>query len=118
PFCLNYRALMTSTPPADTDVVRDTISALDALPPLRDVIAAAGLDARKSLGQHFLLDLNLTRRIAKLAEGRGGVAGRTVIEVGPGPGGLTRGLLAGPAARVIAIERDGRAVQALQPLID
>src|SRR5690606_33868186 len=78
----------------------------------------AGLDARKSLGQHFLLDLNLTRRIAKLAEGRHGVAGRTVIEVGPGPGGLTRGLLAGPAARVIAIERDSRAVQALQPLID
>lgn len=109
---------MTSTPPADTAAVRDTTSALDALPPLRDVIAAAGLDARKSLGQHFLLDLNLTRRIAKLAEGENGVAGRTVIEVGPGPGGLTRGLLAGPAARVIAIERDGRAVQALQPLID
>lgn len=108
----------SSTGAAAVTTPDDTAARLEALPPLRDVIAANGLDARKSLGQHFLLDLNLTRRIARLAEGRGGLAGGTVIEVGPGPGGLTRGLLAGPAARVIAIERDARAVQALQPLVE
>ena len=83
---------------------------IDALPPLRDVIRRHGLTARKSLGQNFLLDLNLTGRIARAA---GPLAGVTVLEVGPGPGGLTRALLAEGAARVIAIERDERAVAAL-----
>jgi len=84
-----------------------------ALPPLRETIAAHRLDARKRLGQHFLLDLNLTRRIARAAAplGRG-----TVIEVGPGPGGLTRALLLEGAARVVAIEVDPRALAALAEL--
>ena len=82
----------------------------DGLPPLRDVIAELGLSARKALGQNFLFDLNLTRRIAR--EG-GPLAGLTVVEVGPGPGGLTRALLAEGAARVIAIERDTRCLPAL-----
>ena len=81
----------------------------DGLPPLREVIAAHGLSARKSLGQNFILDLNLTRRIAREA----GIAGATVYEVGPGPGGLTRALLSEGAARVIAVERDRRALPAL-----
>ncbi len=81
----------------------------DKLPPLRDVITAHGLIAKKSLGQNFLLDLNLTRRIARTAEAEGAV----VYEVGPGPGGLTRGLLEEGAARVIAVERDERCVAAL-----
>ncbi len=81
----------------------------DGLPPLREVIRRHELSARKSLGQNFLLDLNLTGRIARAA---GPLAGTTVIEVGPGPGGLTRALLA-EGARVIAIERDERAVAAL-----
>ncbi len=80
---------------------------------VRQTIARHGLDARKSLGQHFLLDLNLTARIAALA---GDLEGREVVEVGPGPGGLTRALLDGPAARVVAVERDRRAVAALAPL--
>jgi 16S rRNA (adenine1518-N6/adenine1519-N6)-dimethyltransferase len=83
---------------------------IDDLPPLRDVISRYGLDARKSLGQNFLLDLNLTSRIARSA---GDLDGRTVIEVGPGPGGLTRAILAAGAARVIAIERDERCLAAL-----
>ncbi len=82
----------------------------DPLPPLRDVIAKHGLGARKSLGQHFLLDLNLTGRIARAA---GDLASGTTIEVGPGPGGLTRALLAAGAGRVIAIERDVRCLEAL-----
>ncbi|MBW8639633.1 16S rRNA (adenine(1518)-N(6)/adenine(1519)-N(6))-dimethyltransferase RsmA [Hoeflea sp. WL0058] len=86
------------------------MSAIDDLPPLRDVIARHGLDARKSLGQNFLLDLNLTAKIARAA---GPLEGRTVIEVGPGPGGLTRALLAEGADRVIAIERDSRCLPAL-----
>src|SRR5688500_19276273 len=81
-----------------------------ALPPLRDVIAAHGLSARKSLGQNFLLDLNLTRRIARAG---GPLNGTHVIEVGPGPGGLTRALLLEGAERVTAIERDRRALPAL-----
>jgi 16S rRNA (adenine1518-N6/adenine1519-N6)-dimethyltransferase len=84
------------------------------LPPLREVIARHGLGARKSLGQHFLLDMNLTGRIARAA---GDLAEGTVIEVGPGPGGLTRALLAEGARRVIAIERDSRCVAALSELV-
>ena len=83
---------------------------IDTLPPLREVIAAHGLAAKKQLGQNFLLDLNLTARIARTAGPLGDV---TVIEVGPGPGGLTRALLAEGAKRVIAIERDERALPAL-----
>jgi 16S rRNA (adenine1518-N6/adenine1519-N6)-dimethyltransferase len=89
------------------------MDALARLPPLRETIAAHGLDARKRLGQHFLLDLNLTRRIARAAAplGEG-----TVIEVGPGPGGLTRALLLEGAARVVEIEVDRRAIAALRDL--
>jgi 16S rRNA (adenine1518-N6/adenine1519-N6)-dimethyltransferase len=82
----------------------------DGLPPLRNVIERYGLNAKKSLGQNFLLDLNLTRKIARLA---GDLSGRTVVEVGPGPGGLTRGLLIEGAKGVIAIERDDRCLPAL-----
>ena len=86
------------------------MSAAAGLPPLRDVIRRHGLTARKSLGQNFLLDLNLTGRIARAA---GPLEGVTVLEVGPGPGGLTRALLAEGARRVIAVERDERAIAAL-----
>jgi 16S rRNA (adenine1518-N6/adenine1519-N6)-dimethyltransferase len=85
----------------------------DGLPPLREVIRAAGLIAKKSLGQNFLLDLNLTRRIARAA---GPLEGATIVEVGPGPGGLTRALLLEGADRVIAIERDERCLPALQEI--
>jgi 16S rRNA (adenine1518-N6/adenine1519-N6)-dimethyltransferase len=91
------------------------MSALDALPPLREVIKAHGLSARKSLGQNFLLDLNLTGRIARAA---GPLEGVTAVEVGPGPGGLTRALLLNGAKRVVAIERDERCVAALQEVAD
>jgi 16S rRNA (adenine1518-N6/adenine1519-N6)-dimethyltransferase len=84
--------------------------AADGLPPLREVVAAHGLDAKKSLGQNFLFDLNLTGRIARAAGPFHGVA---VVEVGPGPGGLTRALLAHGAMKVIAIERDQRCLAAL-----
>jgi len=87
--------------------------ASDGLPPLREVIRQHGLVARKSLGQNFLFDLNLTARIARAA---GELAGVTVLEVGPGPGGLTRALLALGAARVIAVERDERAIAALHDI--
>ena len=83
----------------------------DGLPPLRDVIRRYGLSARKSLGQNFLFDLNLAARIARTA---GPLEKITVIEIGPGPGGLTRALLALGASRVIAVERDDRAIGALQ----
>ncbi len=84
-----------------------------ALPPLRETIAAHGLDARKRFGQHFLLDLNLTRRIARAAAP---LDAGTVVEVGPGPGGLTRALLLEGAANVVAIELDRRAIDALHEL--
>ena len=86
------------------------MSPIDDLPPLREVIRRHGLKARQSLGQNFLLDLNLTARIARAG---GPLAGATVLEVGPGPGGLTRALIAEGAARVIAVERDERAIAAL-----
>jgi 16S rRNA (adenine1518-N6/adenine1519-N6)-dimethyltransferase len=84
--------------------------AADGLPPLRDVVAAHGLSARKALGQNFLFDLNLTRKIARAA---GPLDGAVVVEVGPGPGALTRALLSEGAKKVIAIERDQRALPAL-----
>jgi len=89
------------------------MSTIDDLPPLRDVIARHELAARKSLGQNFLLDLNLTARIARAS---GPLAGITVVEVGPGPGGLTRALLAEGAGHVIAIERDARCIAALEEI--
>ncbi|MFZ7090396.1 16S rRNA (adenine(1518)-N(6)/adenine(1519)-N(6))-dimethyltransferase RsmA [Primorskyibacter sp. 2E233] len=89
------------------------MSAIDDLPPLRDVIATYELRARKALGQNFLLDLNLTSRIARIA---GDLSGTDVIEVGPGPGGLTRGLLAEGARKVLAIEKDSRCLPALEQI--
>jgi 16S rRNA (adenine1518-N6/adenine1519-N6)-dimethyltransferase len=86
---------------------------IDDLPPLRDVITTHGLDAKKSLGQNFLLDLNLTSKIARLA---GDISGHDVLEVGPGPGGLTRGLLAAGARRVVALEKDPRCMAALSEI--
>ena len=91
------------------------MAALDGLPPLRDVIARHGLDAKKALGQNFLLDLNLTQKVARTA---GSLEGATVIEVGPGPGGLTRAILALGAKKVIAIERDARCLPALEEIAD
>ena len=91
----------------------DIAAALAGLPPLRETIATHGLDARKRLGQHFLLDLNLTRRIARAAAP---LSSGTVVEVGPGPGGLTRALLLEGASSVVAIEVDTRAITALQEL--
>ncbi len=85
----------------------------DGLPPLRDVIREHGLNARKALSQNFILDLNLTGRIARAA---GPFAGRTVVEIGPGPGGLTRALLAEGAERLIVIERDARCIPALEQI--
>src|ERR1700679_4034159 len=90
---------------------RSPMPATDNLPPLRDVIAAHDLAAKKSLGQNFLLDLNLTRRIARAA---GAEQGGVFYEVGPGPGGLTRGLLEEGAEKVIAVERDVRCLPALE----
>ena len=89
------------------------MSAIDDLPPLREVIRQHALSARKSLGQNFLLDLNLTARIARAA---GPLEDATVVEIGPGPGGLTRALLALGARHVIAVERDQRALPALEEI--
>ncbi|UWQ34342.1 16S rRNA (adenine(1518)-N(6)/adenine(1519)-N(6))-dimethyltransferase RsmA [Leisingera sp. M527] len=91
------------------------MSAIDSLPPLREVIATHQLSARKSLGQNFLLDLNLTAKIARQA---GDLTGCDVLEIGPGPGGLTRGLLAEGARRVLAVEKDSRCLPALQEIAD
>lgn len=91
------------------------MSAIDNLPPLRDVIRRHDLSARKSLGQNFLLDLNLTARIARVAEP---LDQTTILEIGPGPGGLTRALLALGARHVIAIERDERVLPALDEIAE
>ncbi|WP_299545861.1 16S rRNA (adenine(1518)-N(6)/adenine(1519)-N(6))-dimethyltransferase RsmA [uncultured Tateyamaria sp.] len=91
------------------------MSAIDDLPPLRDVIATHGLSARKSLGQNFLLDLNLTAKIARQA---GDLSGSDVLEIGPGPGGLTRGLLSEGARKVLAIEKDARCLPALSEIAE
>ncbi len=86
------------------------MAAIDGLPPLREVIATHGLSARKALGQNFILDLNLTARIARAA---GDLRGSDILEVGPGPGGLTRGLLFEGARKVVAVEKDERCLPAL-----
>ena len=87
------------------------MATIDGLPPLREVIASYDLVAKRQLGQNFLLDLNLTAKIARLA---GDLAGSDVLEIGPGPGGLTRGLLVEGARRVVAVEKDPRCIAALQ----
>jgi 16S rRNA (adenine1518-N6/adenine1519-N6)-dimethyltransferase len=102
---LRFEALMQTSRQRPAAAARS-----DGLPPLRAVAAAYGLVAKKTLGQNFLFDLNLTRRIARAA---GPLARMTVVEVGPGPGGLTRALLAEGAQKVIAIERDARCIPAL-----
>ncbi len=89
------------------------MSTIDDLPPLRQVIADHSLSARKSLGQNFLLDLNLTAKIARQA---GDLSGTDVLEIGPGPGGLTRGLLSEGARKVLAIEKDARCLPALEEI--
>ncbi|MEL7272868.1 MAG: 16S rRNA (adenine(1518)-N(6)/adenine(1519)-N(6))-dimethyltransferase RsmA [Pseudomonadota bacterium] len=91
------------------------MSHIDDLPPLRHVIERHGLAAKKALGQNFLLDLNITMKIARAC---GELQGHTVLEIGPGPGGLTRALLASGAARVVTIERDERCLPALQEIAD
>ncbi|WP_341366273.1 16S rRNA (adenine(1518)-N(6)/adenine(1519)-N(6))-dimethyltransferase RsmA [Yoonia sp. BS5-3] len=91
------------------------MSTIDNLPPLREVIAKHQLAAKKSLGQNFLLDLNLTAKIARLA---GDLTDADVLEIGPGPGGLTRGLLAEGARRVLAIEKDPRCMAALAEIAE
>ncbi|WP_085308916.1 16S rRNA (adenine(1518)-N(6)/adenine(1519)-N(6))-dimethyltransferase RsmA [Planktotalea arctica] len=91
------------------------MSSIDTLPPLRDVIDRHDLQARKSMGQNFLLDLNLTSKIARYA---GTLDTHDVLEIGPGPGGLTRGLLANGARKVLAIEKDARCLPALQEIAE
>ncbi|MEM9436299.1 MAG: 16S rRNA (adenine(1518)-N(6)/adenine(1519)-N(6))-dimethyltransferase RsmA [Pseudomonadota bacterium] len=88
---------------------------IDTLPPLREVIATHGLQAKKSLGQNFLLDLNLTAKIARQA---GDLSQADILEIGPGPGGLTRGLLAEGARRVLAVEKDSRCLPALADIAE
>lgn len=95
------------------DFEEEGTSALDALPPLREVIAAHGLRAEKSLGQNFLLDRNVTDKIARQIPD---IAGKNVVEIGPGPGGLTRSLLRAGAKKLWAVEFDGRAMAALEDL--
>jgi 16S rRNA (adenine1518-N6/adenine1519-N6)-dimethyltransferase len=90
----------------------DQPGSFEDLPPLRESLAAAGLAPRKSFGQHFLLDLNITRKIARLA---GPLEGETVVEIGPGPGGLTRALIEA-GARVVAVEKDARFLPLLEAL--
>ena len=90
------------------------MSQIDNLPPLRQVIADHELSARKSLGQNFLLDLNLTSKIARQA---GNLTECDVLEIGPGPGGLTRGLLAEGARRVLVVEKDTRCLPALAEIV-
>ena len=90
-----------------------TAPSLSSLPPLREVLARHGIVTRKSLGQHFLLDLNLTRRIVASADG---LAGANAIEIGAGPGGLTRALIESPARHVWAVERDARCIAALEEI--
>ena len=92
---------------------RQAVSAMDGLPPLREVISAHGLWAKKSLGQNFIMDLNLTARIARTA---GDLTDSDVLEIGPGPGGLTRGLLAEGARRVLVVEKDRRCLPALRDI--
>jgi 16S rRNA (adenine1518-N6/adenine1519-N6)-dimethyltransferase len=89
------------------------VATIDGLPPLREVIRAHDLVARRQLGQNFLLDLNLTAKIARLS---GNLAGCDVLEVGPGPGGLTRGLLVEGARHVVAVEKDARCIPALMEI--
>ena len=101
-----------NTPPEQTDIDVSN-SHIDALPPLRDLVGTMDMRARKSLGQNFLFDLNLTRRIARSAAPLIG----TTIEIGPGPGGLTRALLLEGATRVLAIEKDWRAPDVLGSLL-
>ncbi len=91
------------------------MSQIDDLPPLREVITTHGLSAKKALGQNFLLDLNLTAKIARLA---GDLSGCDVLEIGPGPGGLTRGLLAEGARKVLALEKDPRCLPALAEIAE
>ena len=91
--------------------MESALATIDGLPPLRDVIASYDLVAKRQLGQNFLLDLNLTAKIARLA---GDLSGSDVLEIGPGPGGLTRGLLVEGARRVVAVEKDPRCIAALQ----
>ena len=86
---------------------------IDSLPPLREVIANHRLDAQRSLGQNFILDLNLTAKIARLA---GVLKGHDILEVGPGPGGLTRGLLTEGARKVVVLEKDSRCLPALKEI--
>ena len=86
---------------------------IDNLPPLRDIVEKYGLAAKKSLGQNFLFDLNLTSKIARSA---GDLSDMTVVEVGPGPGGLTRAILAAGAKRVIGVEKDERCWAALEEI--